>query len=134
MHVDFTGKTAVVTGGANGIGLAIAHTLADAGAFVWIFDLKEERPEECAASMGGQGCAVDVTDPASLEAAFAKVTTVSEVGTAGQQKPGQLAHGIVKVGSQKSQLLQSGIQLWFGRDFTDRQSHKRLRQGWCASE
>ena len=42
--MDFSGKSAVVTGGANGIGLAIAQALAKGGAQVWIFDLARERP------------------------------------------------------------------------------------------
>jgi NAD(P)-dependent dehydrogenase (short-subunit alcohol dehydrogenase family) len=72
MHLDFPGKTAVVTGGANGIGLAAAQTLAAAGASVWIFDLERERPGDVAAGFGGRGCAADVTDPASLDWAFAQ--------------------------------------------------------------
>ena len=44
MTFDFSGKLAVVTGGANGIGLAAARALAAGGATVWIFDLERERP------------------------------------------------------------------------------------------
>lgn len=57
MLVDLSGKTAVVTGGANGIGRAAATALAAAGAKVWVFDREGERP-------------VDVTDRGSLERAF----------------------------------------------------------------
>ncbi len=70
MALDFTGKLAVVTGGANGIGLAAARALAAGGARVWIFDLERERPEESARALGGHGCHVDVTDRASIDAAF----------------------------------------------------------------
>jgi len=70
MPFDFTGKTAVVTGGANGIGLATAHALASGGAHLWIFDLERERPAEVAAGFGARGLAVDITDRASLERAF----------------------------------------------------------------
>ena len=73
MPLDFTGKTAVVTGGANGIGLACARTLVAGGATVWIFDLEEERPSEAAAAFGAKAHAVDVTDRASLKTAFAAV-------------------------------------------------------------
>ena len=73
MQIDFTGKTAVVTGGANGIGLAIAQELAAGGAAVWIFDLARERPEEVAANIGAKGMDVDVTDRGSLDAAFDRV-------------------------------------------------------------
>jgi len=70
MPLDFRGKTAVVTGGANGIGLAAAKALAAGGARVWILDLEKERRAEAAASFGAQGRVADVTDRASLEAAF----------------------------------------------------------------
>jgi 3-oxoacyl-[acyl-carrier protein] reductase len=70
MPLDFTGRTAIVTGGANGIGLAAARALAAGGARIWIFDLARERPAETAAQLGGQGCVVDVTDQASIEAAL----------------------------------------------------------------
>jgi meso-butanediol dehydrogenase/(S,S)-butanediol dehydrogenase/diacetyl reductase len=72
MPLDFSGKVAAVTGGANGIGLAAARALAAGGAQVWIFDLERERPEEVARSLGGRGCPVDVTDPVSIDAAFEK--------------------------------------------------------------
>jgi NAD(P)-dependent dehydrogenase (short-subunit alcohol dehydrogenase family) len=63
MSLDFHGKVAVVTGGANGIGLAAATKLAAGGARVWIFD-RESPPAEF------ESCDVDVTEPASIEAAF----------------------------------------------------------------
>ncbi len=63
-------KTAVVTGGANGIGFAIARLLASRGASVWIFDLQREKIHEAAAEISGQAIAVDVADRASLDAAF----------------------------------------------------------------
>jgi|SRR5579872_3979214 len=70
MALDFNGKIAVVTGGANGIGLAAARALAAGGATVWIFDLEREKPEETARALGGRGCVVDVTDRASIDAAM----------------------------------------------------------------
>jgi NAD(P)-dependent dehydrogenase (short-subunit alcohol dehydrogenase family) len=76
MRLDFTGRTAVVTGGANGIGYAIAEVLSQCGALVWILDLEQERPDEVAARLGGQGCIVDVTDRDSIDAAFEKVGRV----------------------------------------------------------
>jgi NAD(P)-dependent dehydrogenase (short-subunit alcohol dehydrogenase family) len=70
MPLDFTGRTAVVTGGANGIGFAAARALAAGGARVWIFDVEREQPQKIASSLGGDGCIVDVTDRASIDAAF----------------------------------------------------------------
>lgn len=85
MKLELGGKTAVVTGGANGIGLACARALADCGALVWIFDLEKERPEEVAAGFNGKGHVADVTDRASLETAFEAVGTpdivVANAGT-----------------------------------------------------
>ncbi len=68
--MKFHGKNAIVTGGANGIGLAIARNLVMAGASVCIFDLASENPAERASTIGAQGCVADVTDRSSLESAF----------------------------------------------------------------
>jgi 3-oxoacyl-[acyl-carrier protein] reductase len=72
MVLNFSGKSAVVTGGANGIGLAIAQALAKGGAQVCIFDLEREDPGGVAARFGARGFVVDVTDRASLDAGFAQ--------------------------------------------------------------
>ncbi|AMK25505.1 MULTISPECIES: SDR family NAD(P)-dependent oxidoreductase [unclassified Sphingobium] len=63
---------AVVTGGASGLGEATARALRGAGARVAIFDVNAERGEALAAEIGALFCAVDVTDEASVDAAFAK--------------------------------------------------------------
>lgn len=74
MELNFAGKNAVITGGANGIGLACARALTGSGARrVWIFDLARENPAEVAASIGARGLAVDVRDNQSIEAAFETV-------------------------------------------------------------
>ncbi len=73
MEMDFTGKRVVVTGGANGIGLAIAQSFVASGASVWIFDLAPEKPIEAAERLGAQGCVADVTDRDALGAAFEQV-------------------------------------------------------------
>jgi len=70
MAFDFSGKIAVVTGGANGIGAATAQVLARGGARVVLFDLECADPAARGAQLGGAGYAVDVTDRASLERAF----------------------------------------------------------------
>lgn len=73
MLIDFTGKTALVTGGANGIGLATAKLLASSGASVIVLDLEQENPQQAAATFGGTGIVIDVRDLASVEAAFDQV-------------------------------------------------------------
>ena len=73
MPLDFTGKNAAVTGGANGIGLACAEALAAGGAKITILDLARENPQAVAAERGWQGLTADVSDRASIDAALAAV-------------------------------------------------------------
>ncbi|MBE9375885.1 3-oxoacyl-ACP reductase FabG [Saccharopolyspora sp. HNM0983] len=66
-------KTAVITGGAKGIGLAIAETFTAAGARVVLADVDGDQARESAAKLGGSGTALgvacDVTDPDAVRAA-----------------------------------------------------------------
>lgn len=73
MNIDFSGKTAVVTGGANGIGLACARLLTESGAQAWVFDLEREAPAKVAAGFGARGLVTDVTDTSSLSRALDSV-------------------------------------------------------------
>lgn len=63
------GKTAVVTGGARGIGLAIARRLSAEGAAVALADLDAERAGAAAAELSGPsfGVSCDVTEPDPVE-------------------------------------------------------------------
>jgi NAD(P)-dependent dehydrogenase (short-subunit alcohol dehydrogenase family) len=79
MQIDFKGKLAVVTGGANGIGLAIAKQLAASGANTFILDLERERPAEIAAGFGTHGIVADCSDRAQLEHAFHSLPAVPAV-------------------------------------------------------
>ncbi|MEZ5855643.1 MAG: SDR family NAD(P)-dependent oxidoreductase [Hyphomicrobiaceae bacterium] len=63
--------TAIVTGGASGLGGATARTLAAAGAKVAIFDLNRELGETHAKAIGGHFFQCDVTNEASVDAALA---------------------------------------------------------------
>jgi NAD(P)-dependent dehydrogenase (short-subunit alcohol dehydrogenase family) len=60
--VDITGASAIVTGGASGIGAASARLLAERGAKVVVADLQEERGQELATEIGGAFAKVDVTN------------------------------------------------------------------------
>ena len=74
------GKVAIVTGGARGIGRAIAERYADEGARVVIADILEEAAAETASliSRGAFAVRLDVTDQASIDAMVARV--VEEAG------------------------------------------------------
>ncbi|BBW99106.1 oxidoreductase [Mycolicibacterium moriokaense] len=70
MNIDLAGKTALVTGSTQGIGLAIAQGLADSGARVVVNGRSQQRVDEAVASLGGDaiGVAADVaTDDGAAE-------------------------------------------------------------------
>jgi NAD(P)-dependent dehydrogenase (short-subunit alcohol dehydrogenase family) len=60
--MDFSGKTAIVTGGASGIGKAVSEALHAAGAKVAIADMNADGAAKVGAACGGFGERVDVTD------------------------------------------------------------------------
>ncbi|MEZ0053422.1 NAD(P)-dependent dehydrogenase (short-subunit alcohol dehydrogenase family) [Mycobacterium sp. MAA66] len=61
-HVDINGASAIVTGGASGIGAATARQLAAKGARVVVADLQAEKGEALAKEIGGVFVTVDVTN------------------------------------------------------------------------
>lgn len=71
--MEIKGHTAIVTGGASGLGAATARALAAAGAKVGVLDMNEELAHAVATELGGAAAACDVSDAASTEAAFAAV-------------------------------------------------------------
>jgi len=79
---DFTDRFAVVTGGAQGIGRAVAEVLLSGGAAVAIWDRDKSLAEATAAELASQGTVaavdVDVADAASVEQAHAE--TMSRFG------------------------------------------------------
>jgi len=70
--MDITGASALVTGGASGIGAAVARALASKGATVVVADLNEEKGTEIAEEIGGAFVKVDVTITEDLTAAVDK--------------------------------------------------------------
>jgi 3-hydroxybutyrate dehydrogenase len=67
-HVDLSSRTALITGGAAGIGEACARALAAAGAKVIIADRDADRAAALAAELDGESWAVDLLDVTALEA------------------------------------------------------------------
>ena len=64
---DLSGKRALVTGGASGIGAAIAQAFAGAGAHVIVADLNGDAAAKVADPIGGEAWAVDLSKPAQLD-------------------------------------------------------------------
>jgi 2-hydroxycyclohexanecarboxyl-CoA dehydrogenase len=79
------GRKALVTGGASGIGAAIAARLAAEGAEVWVGDVDTEGAERVAGEISGHPLELDVTDLASARAAVEAIGTpdvlVNNAGT-----------------------------------------------------
>jgi NAD(P)-dependent dehydrogenase (short-subunit alcohol dehydrogenase family) len=64
--------SAVITGGASGLGAATARRLAASGVKVALFDLNEAAGEALAAEIGGVFCKADVTNEEQVDAGFAR--------------------------------------------------------------
>ena len=100
----FTGQVALVTGAGSGIGLATAKAFAAEGAAVVVLDLDEKAAAAAAKSVGGLGLACDVTNRASVRAAFARAAeqfggvdiVVSNAGAAWQGKIGEVSDEVLR--------------------------------------
>jgi NAD(P)-dependent dehydrogenase (short-subunit alcohol dehydrogenase family) len=75
---DLTGKTALVTGSGQGVGLGIARTLIDAGAVVYINDLVADRALAAANELGPNARTLpfDVANFSDVEAAIASADPI----------------------------------------------------------
>jgi 3-hydroxybutyrate dehydrogenase len=83
MSSDLDGRTALVTGGAGGIGLACVRALAAAGAKVHVVDVDGRNAEAAAAEVGGWAHVADLTEAAAIDALPAEVDIL--VNNAGVQ-------------------------------------------------
>jgi rhamnose utilization protein RhaD (predicted bifunctional aldolase and dehydrogenase)/NAD(P)-dependent dehydrogenase (short-subunit alcohol dehydrogenase family) len=98
------GQVVIVTGGAGAIGAATAKLFKDNGAEVAVLDLDGAAAEKIAKSLGGIGLACDVTDLASIQAAFDRVVEtfggvdvlVSNAGAAWQGKIGTVDEALLR--------------------------------------
>lgn len=81
MVSGWTGRTAIVTGAAQGIGAAIAAAGVRAGGDVWLIDIDDEVGRATAAAIGESAhfLHADITDPAGVSAAVATVTAARGV-------------------------------------------------------
>jgi 3-oxoacyl-[acyl-carrier protein] reductase len=82
VNVDFTGRAAIVTGGAHGFGRAIALAFAERGASVWVCDVVEDELREThdlCVSAGGR-CDARLVDVADKEAVDRFVGDVAAAG------------------------------------------------------
>jgi len=68
--MNLEGQAAIVSGGASGLGRATAVALAASGVEVAILDINQDAAIDAAREAGGFAIACDVTDAASVEAAF----------------------------------------------------------------
>ncbi len=94
---DLNGRIAVVTGGAQGIGLAVAQRLLASGASVALWDLDKDLVQEAADSLGGDAFAfsIDVANTEAVSDLAAKVEAelgptsilVNSAGVAGSNAP-----------------------------------------------
>ena len=96
-QIDLAGQVAVVTGGAQGLGLAIAQRLLGSGAKVSIWDMNAALLDDATTSLGSNasGIAVDITNYEAVAAAVASVEAqwgrvdilVNSAGIAGKNAP-----------------------------------------------
>jgi len=79
-QLDLRGRNAVVTGGASGLGFAIAQRFVASGAHVVIWDINGEAAKAAAKALGGSAVAADVSDADSvMEAVRSTLAVMSSI-------------------------------------------------------
>jgi NAD(P)-dependent dehydrogenase (short-subunit alcohol dehydrogenase family) len=98
--MNINGHSAIVTGGASGLGEATARELARQGAKVAIIDMNAALGEKVAAEIGGVFCACDITNTESAQAALDKA--------AAAHGPARILMNIAGIGSAKRVVQKDG--------------------------
>lgn len=98
-HMRLDGKVAVITGGAQGVGLGVAHEFVEYGAKVVIVDINEATLAEASALLGPEVMArcVDVTELDQMQALYAEIIATH----------GRLDAVVANVGAGNSNPVQS---------------------------
>jgi NAD(P)-dependent dehydrogenase (short-subunit alcohol dehydrogenase family) len=81
LHGNLNGTTAIVTGGASGMGEATARRLAEAGATVVVLDRDAGKGEKVASDLGGRFVQADVTSEDDVSAAVAAAAALAPLRT-----------------------------------------------------
>ncbi|MEM1435025.1 MAG: SDR family oxidoreductase [Pseudomonadota bacterium] len=108
------GKTALITGGARGLGAAIATRFAEAGAKIIINDLNQEAATSAAEPLGGIGLAGDVSNAAAVTEMFAQLRKqvgaldilVNNAGISGLEGDNEARERIQKVAENATRAAQ----------------------------
>ncbi|MFD2753563.1 SDR family NAD(P)-dependent oxidoreductase [Comamonas terrae] len=98
--MQIQGQSALVTGGASGLGEATARALARLGARVAVLDRNAEQAARVAADIGGVACACDITDAASVAAALEQAAVA--------HGPARILMNVAGIGSAKRIVQRDG--------------------------
>src|SRR5580704_6525869 len=77
--MNLSGSSAIVTGGASGLGAGTVRALSALGVRCFVFDRNEAGAKEVAAEVGGVGVGGDVTDPADCQRAVDEASAAGDL-------------------------------------------------------
>ena len=117
--------SAVVTGGASGLGRATAKALADTGVKVAIFDINEEAGEAFATEIGGVFCNVDIMSEESVLAGFEKARAAH-----GQERVLVHCAVVAAAGKTVSWDKEKGAYKRMATELVARAAEQHQQMGW----